>query len=73
MLPYNLRELLNDNSLAVAGLSLMFYLMSLPLLYRLGQFVVFVLWLPAVLLVQSTWHWCGYQLLHTHKSNNNFD
>ncbi len=54
LLPYNVRELLTDNSMAAVGLSLMFYLMSLPLLLRVKQFAVFALWLPLLVLLQST-------------------
>ncbi|WP_169337161.1 VanZ family protein [Arsukibacterium perlucidum] len=54
LLPYNVRELLTDSSMAAVGLSLMFYLMSLPLLLRVKQFAVFALWLPLLVLLQST-------------------
>lgn len=54
LLPYNVRELLSDNNMAAVGLSLMFYLMSLPLLLRVSQFAVFALWSPLLVLLQST-------------------
>lgn len=54
VLPYNVRELFTDDSIAAVGLSLMFYLMTLPLLLRFSQFAVFALWLPLVVFLQST-------------------